>query len=261
MLGDSDLAPVVFIADTERSFAVQAFGAIAALPGELPPWALIGGVAVAINLRGFHRPTSDLDAVSLDGDAAVTLLLAKAATRSPNGVKLNGTTAVVSFDIIDVSDGPPDHASAYMAHRYALETASTLVVEVRDRSSRRLSATPVRVATPAALIAMKAHSVEGRSTMQPEKRVGDLYDMVRLVANFGSGVIARDLISSAHGVLRGRVAENLRDRVADNIEKLFVIDATRSLRELRNDGRGLAATIDRADLAIVAELVTHLRGA
>lgn len=241
-------APVQFIARRNDSFAVEAFTAIAELPNDLPPWALIGGVAVAVNLSGFHRPTADIDSVSLDGETAVSLLVAHGAAPSRNGVTLNRSGVAVSLDIIDVSSGPPDHGS-YLAHRYGLDTALTIKVEVRDQSSELLATALPRVATPGALIAMKAHSVGERRRTRPEKRVGDLYDVVRIVGAFGTEAISRDL---------ERAGPELIESVAGHLKQLFVTNVARTLRELRNDGRGIAATIDRIDLEIVSQLVSAL---
>lgn len=249
MSGDSSPSPVLFIARGSDSFAVDAFTAIAELPRDLPPWALIGGVAVAINLSGFHRPTADIDSVCLDGEAAVSLLVAHGAARSRNGVTLSQSGVAVSLDIIDVSSGPPDHGS-YLAHRYALDSALTIEVEVRDQSSRLLASASARVATPGALVAMKAHSVDERRRARPEKRVGDLYDVVRIVGTFGTDIIASELAAAR---------PELIESIARHLEPLFVTNVARSLRELRNDGRGIAATVDRIDLEIVSELVVALR--
>lgn len=240
---------VLFIARGSDAFAVGAFNAISELPRDLPPWALIGGVAVAINLAGFHRPTADIDSVSLDGETAVSLLVARGGERSPNGVTLNQFGGTVAFDIVDVSSGPPDHGS-YLAHRYALDTARATDVEVRDQSSALLASTSARVALPGALVAMKAHSVLERSQARPEKRVSDLYDIVRIVGAFGIEGISSDLDAGTPELTRSTVR---------HLESLFVTGLSRSLRELRSDGRGIAATIDRTDLSLVGELVSHFR--
>ncbi len=154
----------------------------------------------------------------------------------------------VSLDIIDVSCGLPEDG-AYLAHRYALDSALTIEVEVRDQSSMILATASPRVATPGALIAMKAHSVEGLRR-KPEKRVSDIYDLVRIVGAFGIETISQDLKVAPPELVKS---------TADHLETLFITDVTRSLRELRKDGRGIAATIDRSDLEIVGELVPALR--
>ncbi|MCP4309344.1 MAG: nucleotidyl transferase AbiEii/AbiGii toxin family protein [bacterium] len=246
MSGDS---AVVFIASGEQAFAATAIATLGALPDDLPPWALVGGVSVAVNLASFHRPTGDLDTVSLDGEQAVTLLLGDGGHRSRNGVRLRANETEINLDIIDVSDGDPDEG-AYLAHRLALETAEPRHLCVVDLESRPLSDAWVPVAAPEAIVAMKLHALEGRRTSRPEKRSGDLSDIIRLTEQLGAADIARRLTSCS--------SANLLRSTAELCRKYFVDEADRSYRWLRIDSRSSVSEIQRDDLFCGEELAAEL---
>lgn len=236
---------VVFVAANLESFVVRAIRALESLPTAMPRWALIGGVAVAVNLSGFHRATGDLDSVSLDAGQTVSLLLGAGATRSRSGgvaiPTLNGDA--LEFDIIDVSEGPADHGS-FVAHRYALDTAIPRTISACVVTTTIASVT-IPVAGPAAIVAMKVHAIDDRRASRPEKRSGDLYDVIRLVTAFSPAVLARELLTSGDSTL----LKSTKDRCTE----FFVTDAARSLRLLKTDARSTIAAVDRTDLRIVAE--------
>lgn len=240
---------VVFVATSADSFTARAVGALAKLPGDLPPWALIGGVAVAVNLLGFHRTTGDLDSVSLDGEAAIALLVAGGGTRSGDSVTLTADDAPVKFDIIDVSEGSPDHGP-FLAHRFALDTAVPRRIEVAIGTAKPAMSVVVLVATPAAVVTMKLHAIDGRRAARPDKRSGDLYDIIRLVGAFGPNQLAVDLRTAASPTL---VASTRRW-----CNEYFVTEATRSLRLLKIDSRGIVGDVDRVDIGLVAEFSSLL---
>ena len=93
---------VVFFASGPDAFVVRAVNHLATLPPGLPEWALIGGVAVAIRLAGFQRPTTDLDSVTLDAALAMEVLVAAGGQRQGQSVAFNdGALSIVKFDLIE----------------------------------------------------------------------------------------------------------------------------------------------------------------
>lgn len=242
--------PVVFFSSSSDAFAVRAIQTLNGLPADLPRWALIGGVAVAVNLDGFHRATGDLDAVSLAGEATLALLISRGALRSGTGVEFpTPGREPIKLDVIDVSEGDAQHAP-FLAHRYALEAAAPRHIEVRDIRNTLLAETTVRVAEPGSIMAMKMHTVQARRAERPEKRSGDLYDMIRLVAAWGPIELATRLRSDSPPLLL-KSTKRL-------CQEYFDSDAARSLHQLRIDSRGVVADVDRVDLELVAEFGRNL---
>lgn len=249
-MSGANSAAVVFVAATPDSFAVHAISALGSLPVTLPSWALVGGVSVAVNLNGFHRPTADLDTVSIDGDGALELLIERGARRSTSGVTIESGSTVVDVDIIDVSDGDPE-SGAFLAHRFALDTAIKRLLRVMSLSGAQLlTEVTAPVATPAAIVAMKLHSVEGRRESRPEKRASDIYDVVRIVSAFGSVSIADELTRSA--------PTSLVASVVSRCNRYFVNDVDRSFRWLRMDSRSALSDVDRSELVLVGEVAALL---
>ena len=249
MSGPDPNAQVAFVAAGPGSFVIDALTVLDTLPQSLPAWALVGGVSVAVNLAGFHRPTGDLDTVSLDGDTAVALLVARGASASRNGVTIAAATSDVGVDIIDVSEGDPG-TGAFLAHRFGLDTAVRRTLQIVDPTGNVLLETTVPVATPSAIVAMKLHSIVERRVSRPEKRSGDVYDIVRLLAAFGASSVARTLRSEAPKVLLVSAATNCR--------QYFIEEVDRSYRWLRMDSRSVVSNVDRADVTAVGELARLL---
>ena len=241
--------PVVFSAFDESAFVVRAIRALEALPSNLPPWALIGGVAVSVNLAGQHRPTGDLDSVSLDREETIALLTANGATLTTNGVALGDTTGAVEFDVIDVSVGDEEDG-AYLAHRLALESATPVRLMVVDRRSKPLVDHTLTVATPGALVAMKLHAVAGRRAVRPDKRSGDLFDIASLVIRHGPTSIADELNAAP---------EPLVVSCADLVGRYFQSELTATMRSLRVDSREQVNSLISEDLKDVATLEQLLR--
>ena len=170
--------------------------------------AVIGGFAVMIRLAAAHRVTEDLDAVTWteDGTSAVpiALLVEHGATRSRNGVDLGG----VHIDLIAVSDyevaqlpDDIDDAMFVITHAYGLASATWLTVEARDTTDDLVTRATARVATPAALVAMKLRAMQQRRANVLNKRVSDVYDAYRLLAAHDrDGVIARELATAPDGL-------------------------------------------------------------
>ncbi len=241
--------PVVFYASGRDGFAVRAVHHLAALPAALPKWALVGGVAVAIRLAGFQRPTSDLDSVTLDAALAMEILIGSGGQRQGQSVTFTDSASTpVKFDLIDVSEGDPEDGS-FLAHRFALDTATNCQVEVRGRGNDLFAQVSLPVASPSALIAMKAHAIESRRTTNPDKISGDLFDIIQLTAMYGAASIGTEL--QGQRVL----AASVRQRC----DQYFVRDAARTLGILRRDSRSMVADIDRLDIQTAAQLVEQLR--
>lgn len=180
-------------------------------------FALVGGLAVMVRLGGAHRVTNDLDGVfdNPDEDTAASLVTAGVADAAGDaaGIFIDGT----KLDVIDtqplppvVEDVAPDPGDRLFvcAHRYAYEAATPLVV-----ASARATAT-IRIATPAALIACKAHALcFGRRQRRATKRPGDLFDLYRLALDHHDEVLVG--LSAAPWQLRSQVTAALHEDLAD----------------------------------------------
>lgn len=170
--------------------------------------ALIGGFAVMVRLATAHRVTDDLDAVTWTEDGTregpVALLVAQGATRTRNGVDLDD----VHIDLIAVSDYEPtqlpddiDDAMFVITHAYGLASATWLTIEALDSNGNRASSATARVATPAALVAMKLRAMQQRRANVLNKRISDAYDAYRLLAAHDrDGHIARELAAAPDGL-------------------------------------------------------------
>ncbi len=241
--------PVIFSAFDETAFVVRAFRALQSLPPNLPPWALIGGVAVSVNLAGMHRPTGDLDSVSLDRDEAIAILTADGATLTTNGVAIGDLNATVEFDVIDVSIGDEEDG-AFLAHRFALDTARAVRLLVVNRHSKVLVDHTIAVSTPGAIVAMKLHAIAGRRAQRPDKRSGDLFDIASLTVRHGASFIADELRNAPEILILG---------CAELVGKYFRSEVTATMRSLRTDSRDQVNALDLADLTDVAEIELLLR--
>lgn len=242
--------PVTFVVSDESAFAVRAIQVLAELPVDLPPWALIGGLAVSVTLAGPHRATADIDAVSLDKDTTVAVLLDRGADRSGNGVRILIDRQPIELDLIDVAEGDPQHGG-FLAHRLALDTAERRAISVVGRTGTALAGAIVSVATAEALVAMKVHAVGERRASRPEKRSGDVYDIVRLVKANGPAPLARRLAD----VASPRLVAEVRRLILD----LFEQEATRTRRWVLVGDRGSHADeVTREDIALVAEMASHI---
>lgn len=180
-------------------------------------FALVGGLAVMVRLGGAHRVTNDLDGVfdNPDEDTAASLVTAGVAEAAGDaaGIVIDGT----KLDVIDtqplpavVEDVAPDPGDRLFvcAHRYAYEAATPLVVGSAGATAM------IRVATPAALVACKAHALRfGRPQRRATKRPGDLFDLYRLALDHHDEVLAS--LDTAPWHLRRQVASALHEDLAD----------------------------------------------
>ncbi len=161
---------------------------------------IIGGFAVALRLAQVHRLTNDLDAVTSDQDAMVSILV-----ESDNAVKLtagrvsvgSGSDAVTVDVMSDTADAvlpsEPSARAFALARRMAMSDAEMVEIFV-IRKDRRGTATSLTVATVSSLIALKTVPVALRPHGNSPAKVGsDIHDLARLVLSSEHALIAEAL--------------------------------------------------------------------
>ncbi len=226
------------------------------------PVALIGGLAVTVRLATAHRATGDVDLVaesSADlvaaaaGTAAENLVKAKVATRDTEGTSVRlhvGPTKVEFIETERIAPGDaagiePERARLFvLGHRWALETATPLTISVADTELE------LPVATPAALVAMKLHSIQDRS--EDRKRASDAWDIYRLLEVHNlKGEITRDLAGGPEG---------LAAIASASLDRIFRSDVTRTRRWIHGfaDPRWAAVMTDDALASAATELIDGL---
>lgn len=224
--------------DGQVAALVRAAGLVVANAGV--PVAVIGGLAVTCRLATAHRVTGDVDLVSDDALDAVTatgaiagdnLLAAGLATRATGTESVRllvGGTKIEIIPTYDISveaaaEVDPERARLFvLAHRWALESATPRRIVV---SGTDVEAT-VPVATPAALLAMKLHSIQDRS--EDRKRASDAWDVLRLLSQCnGGGAMGADIRRSPAG---------LAALVTEALDRVFRAEATRTRRWVRGYG-------------------------
>ena len=213
-------------------------GALARLVAEIPPgeFALIGGLAVMTRLGRVHRATDDLDAAAqslADGPSRLSILVGggdSGLERRPiDGVTVDcidvGVTPAVGIDPEHLPDDSFDRAFL-LAHRWALDTATGAVLTVRSVEGRPIATVTCRVATPAALVAMKLQSAPRRRTERAHKGPNDYGDLYALLNHTESMIgIAADLPDAP---------QRLGQWCIERIELEFITDAGRTARAIRN---------------------------
>ena len=230
---------------------------LATLP---PALRLIGGMAVLCRVGTPHRATVDLDAVARDMSLYHDALSRLAVTAEDGGqYRFAGD---FDLDVIDVApmdstaliahlltfDEPPGDLDLNMvAHTWAHDTATPVdLVAVDEGTGAVLARAPGRlVATSAGLVAMKATTVQLRSSSKPEKRASDLYDLGRLLVS--GGVEVEDI---------GGMPELLAEAVVSRLVAWFVAPGgrDRTFREIRRFDE------PPVDLDDVADAVERIAG-
>lgn len=219
-------------------------GAAALTDAGMPPWALIGGLAVMLHLAEAHRVTRDVDAVVDEDDQAepvIEMLIAGyGATRRANGVRLADGTDI---DVIVIGAWTPDllpdderERMFVLAHWWAVQTAVTVNVLVVDGAAAVARAT-LPVASPAGLVATKLQSARNRRR-SPGKAVTDVLDTYRLLT-------AHDRDGTVAAALAGAPADLGRWAV-HALTETFIEDGARWARRL--------GTVDAQDLEVVGSL-------
>jgi len=220
---------------------------------DLGPYALVGGLAVMCRLVAVHRATQDIDTVTETtvptAVEVITSSIGHVDPTNPNRAIVDG----IRVDVIDTETfvGDDLHGIAatdrlfVVSHRWALDSATRIELVAGD------AAASIRVATPAALVAMKAGAVFGGRSRQPRKRASDLYDIYRLVLEYDRrGNIAEALSKAPHELGR-MVGRALDERVGGEPER-----AARWLF----DGGPEMSTVTADDLRdVIGPLVDRLR--
>lgn len=234
---------------------VRIVGALA--QAGLVRYAIVGGVAVTARLGQAHRATADIDTVvdeTTPPDAIQALLGLPDAAPDPTAshrVLVGGT----KIEILGVGpvhdddlDGIPDNDALFVAaHTWALDTATPLTLAAGQARAT------VPVASPAALVAMKLHAVEDRSTSRGgDKRAGDAWDIYRLLLDRNThGDITRDIAGAP---------PTLRRLVTAATERVLVRNATRT-RSWLAAGDASMASVTADELRYVGErLLARLAG-
>jgi hypothetical protein len=172
---------------------------------------VIGGLGVICRLQRAHRATGDVDTAT-DGHDSVSLV-----TRIP-GATLDGKDLAIDGVVVqvidtyelddDVSDVEPEIDRFFIvSHRYAYETAETTRVLAGDHVDETL-----HIATPAGLLATKAHALEDRH--EPRKRASDTTDIIGLLDHRHDEIVAA--LHVAPHDLAAMVARSLRKTLVDD---------------------------------------------
>ena len=239
--------------------------------------AIIGGLAVTCRCRSMARATADVDAVTgPDGAAGIVsdlgaeqlaeVLEQRSSTSLHTTVEVEGgpvTIAVqgghlfvneVKVDVIATDelalldlDGLNDKQRLFVAsHRWALESAEPVLLRVAHRSAPRdltIVHAKVAVATPAALVAMKLHSLQDRRQARSEKEASDTEDLYRLLQEHdAAGLVADAIVGAPYGLTR---------LVVDAARRLLVEESLARLRSLRKNGGPSAASVGDEEFRLV----------
>ena len=228
--------------------------AAAALEAEdIPPFAVIGGVAVTVRLGRAVRATADLDAVTDQRYTPTALEVLRARgdatydAADPHTITIAG--AEVQFqDVEPVDDADVSHLDdkdlLYVAaHAHALAAATP----VRLLAAEARTEATVPVATTGALLATKLHAyLDRRRVAGPDKRPGDLWDIYNLLLHLG-GDAAADLAGANPSLIRV-VATTVRDQLVAGAAR------ARSVLLISNDERYQVITAEEISYAAVAFL-------
>lgn len=228
--------------------------AAAALEAEdIPPFAVIGGVAVTVRLGRAVRATADLDAVTDQRYTPTALEVLRARSDAtydaadPHTITIAG--AEVQFqDVEPVDDADVAHLDdknlLYVAaHAHALAAATQMRLLATDT---QIEAT-VPVATTGALLATKLHAyLDRRRVAGPDKRPGDLWDIYNLLLHLGSDAAAD--LAAANPSLARVVATTIRDQLVAGAAR------ARSVLLTSNDERYQAITAEEISYAAAAFL-------
>ena len=245
--------------------------------------AVIGGLAVTCRCKTMVRATGDVDTVTGPGGAAALVRelgadeLADALEHhrpSPAGmtVKIEGDFVHlkakeghlfvngIKVDVIDTHElslsdleGLEAKQQLFVAsHRWALESAESAHLRVSYRSAGgdvTFAHATLPVATPAALVTMKLHSLQDRTQARPEKEASDTEDLYRLLQEHDpTGDVASTIAKAPYG---------LPALALEAARHLLVEEALLRLRHLRTSGGPSAAAINDADFRLTTEEFTN----
>ena len=227
----------ILLIDGPGGLAARLVGALRHLAEDVPTseFALIGGLAVMTRLGRVHRITDDLDAAAQsidDGPSRLSILVGGGEggrqRRTVEGVKVDcidvGATQAAELDPTDLPDDEFDRAFL-LAHRRALDSAQEAVLSALSEQRVAIASATCRVATPAALVAMKLQSAPRRRAERAHKGPNDYADLFLLLSQPQSlNDIVSELPNAPHG---------LGQWCAERIHLEFVTEANRSARAVR----------------------------
>lgn len=215
---------------------------------------VVGGLAVSARLNQAHRATADVDTVvdeTAPPDAVSALLELDGARPDPTAghrVYVAGTKVEIlgvgpiddDEDLSWVSEGD---ALFVLAHTWALDTARPVRL-IAGADSEVQAIAPV--ATAGALVAMKLHAIETRSSASLDKRAGDAWDLYRILVDLDAeGDVRREL---------GAAPAALRDLVASAVDRVLIAGADRTRGWMRT-GDDVIAAVSADELRFVAQPV------
>lgn len=228
--------------------------AAAALEAEnIPPFAVIGGVAVTVRLGRAVRATADLDAVTDQRYTPTALEVLRARDDASYDLSDPHTITIAGADVQFQDVEPVDDADVahlddkdllyVAAHAHALSGATRVRLVVADA---QIEAT-VPVSTTGALLATKLHAyLDRRRVAGPDKRPGDLWDIYNLLLHLGD-TAAADL-ANANPSLGRVVVATVRDQLVAGAAR------ARSVLLTSNDERYQAITGEEISYAAGAFL-------
>ncbi len=221
----------------------------------VPPFAVIGGVAVTVRLGRVIRATTDLDTVTdyrVEPTALEILRRRDDTVYDPaqSHTIFIGGSQVQFQDVAPLTDADVEHLEGKQllyvtAHAHALESATPIRILAIYGDEQTEAVVPVAAA--GALIAMKLHAYLDRNTKAGiDKRSGDLWDIYNLLL-----FLAQD--ASADLNAGGR---RLRYAVRATVTEYLIDGAARARAVLRtsNDERYQAITADEIAHAAIGFL-------
>lgn len=237
---------------------VDAAGTIAS--ADLGPWALVGGLAVMVQLAEAHRVTADIDAAADNDegkvDAALDVLVADGRAHRVLDqlyVGVDTKVEVIPVGTWDPKELPDDDLDRVfvIAHSWAVTSAVVTDVRVTGADGAIVTEATFPIATPASLVAAKLQSHQNRKR-RDEKKASDVYDIYRLLREHdhdrGDG-IAETLATAP---------EDLAAWCADAIESSLVTSSARWARQLGVYNRGPAmGSVTAEDLEVVGSLAVE----
>jgi len=214
--------------------------------------AVVGGLAVCARLSQAHRATADVDTVvdeTTPPDAVNALLLLDDTRPDPaasHRVYVSGTKVEILGvgpigEAEDLSWATDDGALFVRSHTWALDTARPVRVVSGDDPAVRATAP---FSTPGALVAMKLHAIESRSTAGLDKRAGDAWDLYRILVDLDNDGAVRAELRAAPVALR--------DLVRAAADRVLVAGAPRTRGWMRT-GDDVVAAVTANELRSVGQ--------
>ena len=216
--------------------------------------AVVGGLAVCARLNQAHRATADVDTVvdeTMPPDAVSALLLLDDTRPDPTAnhrVYINGTKVEILGvgpigEAEDLSWATDADGLFVRAHTWALDSAGSVRVVSGDDPAVQATAP---FATPGALVAMKLHAIESRSTAGLDKRAGDAWDIYRILVDLDADGAVRAELRAAPVALR--------DLVRAAVDRVLVTGAPRTRGWMRT-AEDVVAAVTADELRLVGEVL------